>query len=275
MKFKNCLLVSDMDGTLMDKGYINPKNFEAINEFRSLGGTFAIATGRAGMAIDHLIDKFGELKYSIVYNGGTVYDYTKDEPAMECYLPEEDKTYFKEVLERFPDMGIEIFCGKTLYLINTSEPVKVHCDYEHLKPITATYDEIKDLNWNKAMCMYYDGFPEEKLEEMTRERSFVNSCFTKATFELDGIVYRGFEQLPGGAHKGFGLENLRKILNIPKENTFAIGDYYNDVEMLKTAGISACPSGSPEDIKKHVSFISCDCNDGAVAKFIEYLKTVK
>ncbi|MBE6728692.1 MAG: HAD-IIB family hydrolase [Ruminococcaceae bacterium] len=272
MKFDNCLLVSDMDGTLMDKGYINPRNYAAIEEFIDLGGTFAIATGRCSMAIDHLVKNFKDLKYSIVYNGGMVYDYTIDGPVAASYLPEEDKTFFKDVLEKFPDMGVEVFCDKTVYLINFSEPCKVHCDYEHLKPVTATYDEIKDLKWNKAMCMYYAGFPEEKLEEMSKERAFVNSSFTWATFELDGIVYRGFEQLPGGAHKGYGLENLSKMLSIPKENTFAIGDFYNDAEMLKTAGVSSCPAASPDDIKALVDFVSCPCDDGAVAEFIEYLK---
>lgn len=274
MKFKNCLLASDMDGTLMDKGYINPKNYAAIEEFIDLGGTFAIATGRCSMAIDHLVKNFKELKYSIVYNGGMVYDYTIDGPVAECYLPEEDKTFFKDVLERFPDMGVEIFCGKTVYLINYSSACKEHCDYEHLEPVTATYDEIKDLKWNKAMCMYYAGFPDEKLEEMAKERTFVNSSFTWATFELNGKSYRGFEQLPGGAHKGFGLENLSKMLGIPKERTFAIGDYFNDMEMLKTAGVSACPAESPEAIKECVNFVSCGCRDGAVADFVEYLKTL-
>ena len=58
-----------------------------------------------------------------------------------------------------------------------------------------------------------------------------------------------------------------------KGKTFAIGDYYNDIYMLKAADISACPSESPEDIKESVDFVGCACRDGAVADFIEYLKT--
>ena len=102
MKFKICLLASDMDGTLMDKGYINPKNYAAIEEFINLGGTFVIATGRSSMAIDHLVKNFKDLKYSIVYNGGMIYEYATESPVAECHLPEEDKIFFKEVLERFP-----------------------------------------------------------------------------------------------------------------------------------------------------------------------------
>ena len=31
--FENCLLASDIDGTLMENGYINPKNLEKIEFF--------------------------------------------------------------------------------------------------------------------------------------------------------------------------------------------------------------------------------------------------
>ena len=33
MNLKKCLLASDVDGTLMEQGYISPRNFEKINEF--------------------------------------------------------------------------------------------------------------------------------------------------------------------------------------------------------------------------------------------------
>lgn len=275
MKFNNCLLVSDIDGTLIEEGYINPKNFEAVDEFVSLGGTFAIATGRCTMAIEHIVCNFKKVDYAIVYNGGTVYNYIKDEPAVESFLEEEDKPFFENLLKEIPDMGIEVYCGKTIYMINGNGPCRAHCQYEHLKPIEATFDDVRHLKWNKILCFYYADYPEEKIVELIKGYKFVNSIFTQAAFSIDGVAYRGYEQLPGGAHKGFGLENLRKILNIPKENTFAIGDYYNDVEMLNTAGISACPKGSPDDIKELANFVAVECKDGAVADFVEYLKNRK
>ncbi|MEE0839211.1 MAG: HAD-IIB family hydrolase [Acutalibacteraceae bacterium] len=273
MKFKDCLLVSDIDGTLMEMGYINPRNLKAIDEFVSQGGTFCIATGRCTSAIEHIVCEFKSLTYSIVYNGGTVYDYIENKPVFENHLSEEDKTFFNFLLEKIPDMGVEVYCGKNVYLLNYSKPCQVHCDYEHLKPQIVTYDEISHLKWNKAMCFYYADFDEDRIEQIISEFKFINSSFTKAAFELDGIGYRGYEQLPRGAHKGFGLKKLSELLCIPKGKTFAIGDYYNDVEMLMAADISACPSCSPEDIKNCVDFVGCPCKEGTVADFIEYLTT--
>ncbi len=275
MKFKNCLLVSDIDGTLMERGNISPRNFKAIDEFISEGGTFCIATGRCTAAIEHIVCDFKNLTHAIVYNGGMVYDYIADKPVFENHLSEEDKTFFNFLLEKISNMGVEVYCGKDVYLLNHSIPCQVHCDYEHLKPKIVTYDEISHLKWNKAMCFYYADFDENRIEQAISEFKFVDSSFTKAAFVLDGVGYRGYEQLPRGAHKGFALGKLSKLLGIEKGKTFAIGDYYNDIEMLKAADISACPSGSPEEIKQCVDFVGCACADGAVADFIEYLnKTI-
>ena len=273
MKFKDCLLASDIDGTLMEMDYINPKNITAIEEFVSLGGTFCIATGRCVPAIEHVVCNFKSLTHAIVYNGGMIYDYTKEAPIMERCLEDADKEFFKILLQRIPDLGVEVYCGKDLYMLNWSKPCQVHFDYERLNYKMATFDEIKELKWNKAMCYYYADFPEDEIEKLIKEYKSVNCEYTKAAFSIDGVDYRGYEQFPGGAHKGFGLEKLSSLLNIPKGKTFAIGDYYNDSEMLKAADISACPSESPEDIKELVDFVGCACHDGAVADFIEYLKT--
>ena len=38
--FDGCLLASDIDGTLQENGYINPKNIEKIKYFVQEGGKF-------------------------------------------------------------------------------------------------------------------------------------------------------------------------------------------------------------------------------------------
>jgi 3-deoxy-D-manno-octulosonate 8-phosphate phosphatase KdsC-like HAD superfamily phosphatase len=61
------------------------------------------------------------------------------------------------------------------------------------------------------------------------------------------------------------------MVSIKKGGLFAIGDYYNDVQMLKLADVSAVPCDSPEDIKSLANYITNTCENGAVADFIDYL----
>lgn len=46
-KFDGCLLVSDIDGTLVHDGKIPERNIEKIKEFKKQGGKFTIASGRS------------------------------------------------------------------------------------------------------------------------------------------------------------------------------------------------------------------------------------
>ncbi len=47
MNFKNVIIMTDIDGTLVtDEKKILPKDMEAINRFRAGGGIFTLATGR-------------------------------------------------------------------------------------------------------------------------------------------------------------------------------------------------------------------------------------
>ena len=54
-----------------------------------------------------------------------------------------------------------------------------------------------------------------------------------------------------------------------------MGDYYNDLEMIKKADVSAVPEDAPEDIKAYADFIAGSCEDGAVADFIDYLTKLR
>ena len=54
-----------------------------------------------------------------------------------------------------------------------------------------------------------------------------------------------------------------------------MGDYYNDLEMIKKADISAATDNAPEDVKLYADFVAGRCEDGAVADFIDYLAKIR
>ena len=72
-------------------------------------------------------------------------------------------------------------------------------------------------------------------------------------------------------NKGKAVLKLAEILGVDKENTAAIGDYFNDYEMLKEVGLPACCGQAPKEMKKISKFVACHCNQGAVADLIEYM----
>ena len=74
MDFKNVIIMSDLDGTLLDdKKEISPKDMESINEFCDKGGMFTIATGRGYSMARPVAQKLKLRIPAVIFNGSAVY----------------------------------------------------------------------------------------------------------------------------------------------------------------------------------------------------------
>ena len=90
--------------------------------------------------------------------------------------------------------------------------------------------------------------------------------------EIDMFLSSGryMEINPKGINKGYALKWLCNYLNIDIKESIAIGDNYNDIAMIKEAGLGACVSSSEDDIKKISNYIcKKDYFEGAVAEVID------
>jgi hydroxymethylpyrimidine pyrophosphatase-like HAD family hydrolase len=55
-------------------------------------------------------------------------------------------------------------------------------------------------------------------------------------------------------HKGAALAELSRLIEVPRENTFAAGDHHNDLSMLdgRYAAFTACPANAIPEVKAAV-----------------------
>jgi hypothetical protein len=72
-----------------------------------------------------------------------------------------------------------------------------------------------------------------------------------------------------GVSKGWALERLRTALHIPRTATLAIGDGYNDREMLRWAGHSVAMANAPQQVKDLADEVADHVADDGVAKVLE------
>ena len=94
-----------------------------------------------------------------------------------------------------------------------------------------------------------------------------------ANFMMSSIW--SLEMLQKGTHKGMGVMWLADKLGVEKSHVAAIGDYYNDWDMLKTVGLPACAGQAPKPIHKICKFEACHCNHGCVGDLLEYIMSGK
>ncbi len=77
--------------------------------------------------------------------------------------------------------------------------------------------------------------------------------------------------IPKGISKGKALKTLSEILDIDRDKIIAVGDYFNDIEMLQFAGTGAAVGNAVDEAKAAADIVLCKCEDNAIAEMIGIL----
>ena len=263
-RFSGCLLASDIDGTLVSGGSIPQRNLEAIRRFTDEGGLFTLATGRSIEAARRYALLSGVNCASIVFNGAIGYDFRSESMLWRESLSDAAKAVIPPLLERFPHIGAEVHSGLSFYVLNRTPDVDRHIAYEDITAEDASYEQIRDKDWTKVLFAMGE---RERLAEMHDYCESVR--LEDAYFLKTADIY--YELTCAGVSKGAALTRLASLMGVPPEKTFAIGDYYNDVELIEAAGVGCFVETAPEELHGMADFLACPCELGAVADFIDKL----
>ncbi len=272
--FDGCLLACDVDGTLLLNDYMPPQNIEKIKYFVREGGTFALATGRTAGALSGVLERIDCVGASIVANGSVIYDFKEDKALYELFVPEEDRFIVKKVLEGCPTVGIEAHSGKRVLVLNNSKETEDHERYENLDALPLDYETALGYNWNKVIYLFANSDEAKAVKEIISGLEH-SSQFVDTSAMIDGTRRYYFEHVPKGVSKASALKQLCSMLGIEKGNCYAIGDYFNDLEMIKAADIGAALIDSPDEVKHFADKVVCAAQNGAVAEFINYLTNIR
>lgn len=271
--FDGCLITSDVDDTLVSSGIIHPNNVEKIEFFIQQGGMFSIATGRSANAIGTVISALKRFSPSVVANGCIVYDYENQKILHQEIIPFEDHKLIKAIIDSKIDVGCEIHSGINSYTLLKNSETDFHQKYEGFSAPLTSFEKLDSLVWNKVVFLSENVSQFEKIKKLASEYN-ISSKLISTGMNANGVRHSFLEIVPDGISKASAINKLCEIFNISNDKLFAIGDYYNDVEMLKNAKISAVTAGAPDDVKAIADYITSPCEDGAVADFINYLTEI-
>ena len=76
------------------------------------------------------------------------------------------------------------------------------------------------------------------------------------------------ELLPPGINKGTAVSFLRELPEYEGRTIYAIGDYWNDIELLNAADVACCPTNAIDEVKAVCKHIEASHNDGAIADLV-------
>ena len=69
-------------------------------------------------------------------------------------------------------------------------------------------------------------------------------------------------------NKGTGMAAVRQLPVYGGRTLFAVGDYWNDVELLQAADVPCCPENAIDEVKALCAHILPSHNDSALAALI-------
>lgn len=258
------LLITDMDGTFLPASKIpSKKNLEAVERFQKDGGKFSIATGRSLQASKQYFGDFSVNCPIIMCNGGMVYDINNSKQIHDVYLPEKARRFTDKILKDNPTVGCEALVLDEVYVPQMTKMENEHCGICKVEPVICSVDEIPD-NWYKVL------FAQEpsKIGELIK---YVEAGdFGGVDFVISSPQY--YEMLPQNISKGSALEIMRTACQMDDYTFVAVGDYNNDLEMIKYADVGICPSNATDDVKNAADIVlDVSCEEDAIAAVIEYI----
>lgn len=263
------MILSDLDETLIVHHHVPDFNIRAIEQARKQGLKFVPATGRSYNLIPEILEEIGtydkENEYSICFNGGLIIE-NKDHKILyfQGLTFEQTKDIFN--IGRNYDVCVLIFTLDCCYIFNADElEVQRKIDQK------ANYQVIDEYNMD-----FLKGHKIAKIIFERRNMDYLLSIQEDMKSYTDGHIstsfssgrYLEFNAL--GVNKGTALKWLADYLNIKTEEVIAIGDNYNDIEMIKEAGLGICVSSALDNVKAISDDVTMlDYSEGAVKEVIE------
>ncbi|WP_408955740.1 Cof-type HAD-IIB family hydrolase [Natroniella sp. ANB-PHB2] len=258
------LVAIDLDDTLLANDLqISKRTVKAIKEAQNEGVRVVIATGRMHSSALPYAKMLGLKHELITYNGALVKRVVDNQTLYHEPISTELVRKVAKVAQKH-DLHINFYLDDLLYVNKTGVEADYYEEIAGIKPILITEDvgDFLDRPSTKLLIIEND---RTKLEEVFSELTagFADSV-TITTSKVNFIEIMGQQVC-----KGTTLANVATKLGIKAEEIIAIGDSYNDLEMIEYAGLGVAVGNAKEEIKEEADYITGTNNEEGVAQVIE------
>ncbi|MCD7757153.1 MAG: Cof-type HAD-IIB family hydrolase [Clostridiales bacterium] len=263
------IIFLDLDGTLLnDQKEITPGNRAAIDRALAAGHKVVIATGRPLVSAVQQAEKL-ELTtpgcYLIAFNGGILYDMGRREILFqETISLDLVRQVFAEANRR--GMHIQTYNDRDVLVEPRCDgaAVRRYCDLIHMEyQVIPSVEAVTEEPVKMLLIDREDRAPLEAFRDWVIDWSggALDSFFSSPYY---------LEIVRKGLNKGNAIRQMCALLDIPIENSCAVGDADNDLPMLRAAQVGAAMANATAEVKAAGNYITQrDNNHDGVAEVIE------
>lgn len=275
-KYKH-IIASDLDGTLLcAKDSISEENEKAIKEMYENDVCFVPCSGRTFGEMPKVLLENPYIRYYIGADGSVIWDKLTGERIEFCMSKDEIRPVFDllETYESHPNVRINGVCyidrkkdSEEIYLRNRHSHLYIEFIRYYMNIIDDFDNFIRSAENVEMVCAF---FASEKEQEECAKRILEMGSFNVASSEPGNIEF--FHKTAG---KGNALLALADKLCVPHENTIAVGDGKNDIDMLKKAGLSLAMANASDEIKDIAHRTICHYKEHSAKYILENILNIK
>ncbi len=252
------LVAIDMDGTLLPtfSQQISSRNAQALKAAQEAGIVVAIATGRRQAYSAPIFDGLGlRADMPLLTSNGAVTRTLAGQPLDRSHM---DAKVARALCGLLRPFGAVVFTfdheGPGELVLEDLEQTHgrialwVDTNRKSIAVVKPLEDALQDGN-DPIQGMVAGGLSKMRhAEKALKESSWNNACACIRT-EYPGRDLSILDLLPPGVSKGWALQRLAARLGINRKETMAIGDNWNDVDMLEWAGQSVMMGNAAQELR--------------------------
>ncbi|MEJ6120720.1 Cof-type HAD-IIB family hydrolase [Vibrio sp. 2-Bac 85] len=269
MKYK--LLAIDLDGTILkDNHQLNPYSQKLIQQLK-VHYHVLIVTGRHHTAAKPYYEQLQLDTPIICCNGTYIYDYQQDTVLYENAINKDLATYFIHSSEQHQLKMVMYITDAMVYSLE--DPIA------YMKPLDAwakTFPKTKQPNIYQtdeftSLITATDYIWKFVVEgDLLTLQKFLQQDWIKDKFEGAWSASSRIDLAKVGNNKGNALAHYAKKIGIKPENIVAVGDNFNDIPMLRFAGVGIAMQQANAEVKVCADIISDTDNHGdGVARILQ------
>lgn len=264
MKYK--LLVLDLDGTLTNtRKEVTEHTRTTLIKAQEQGLKIVLASGRPTYGIAPLanllqLDKYEG--YVLSYNGGEIIDWKTGELLYKNLLDPEVLPYLYQCAND-NHFAIVTYDGEYVLTEYPDDEYVLKEALLNVMKIKKVDNFLKAVQHPIAKCLIVG----EPTRLAVLEKGMYNHLHDRmGVFRSEPYF---LELVPKGIDKAQSLAVLLKEIGMTKDEMIAVGDGFNDLSMIKYAGLGVAMSNAQEVVKENADFITLSNEEDGVAHVVE------
>jgi len=259
------LIMSDIDGTILDQNHqLDSHLLELMPLLKQSEIPFVLASARSPLGIAPISKELGITSFPMAsYNGALIS--IGDKILSQHTINKKELLLLHDFLTKeFPTVSINVYSGKNWYVNALDKWVEIEAQITGESPkVTSLADFLQEeKNLIHKLLLIDNAATIQKLKE-----TLATIDFPQTDFYLSKDNY--LEVTHNQVSKKQALLELANYYQLSLTEIMSIGDNYNDIPMIETAGLGVAMGNAPTDVKVCANKVTDSNDQNGVSKAIK------